>query len=245
MIRKWQSQMMAVLCLASILASCTVSNPTPTAVQPSPTVRQLVPPPVQDTATSPPVVVMTPTPGEVTPGLNAAPGSDFCAAPQVQAAISNLASALKDKDGADLAVLVDPVDGLDIYYRLANAPVHIASAEIVGLFTSTFIYTWGDQAGSGLPVAGTFSDELLPMLADVFERDNTQSCQDLSRGNGTGPTTALVEWPAEFAGMPFIAVFRAPGPQDNELDWRTWAVGFSLVNGQPKIRVLVQYFWEI
>ncbi len=78
-----------------------------------------------------------------------------------------------------------------------------------------------------------------------MDRSYSQACQSLERGTGTGPTTAVVEWPEELAGMPFIALYRAPGPQDNELDWRTWAVGFTVVDGVPKIRVLVQYFWEI
>jgi len=191
------------------------------------------------------VIVVSPTPGTVAPALEPTPGIAFCSDPRAQAAIEGLFAAVKSQDGTALAEVVDPVDGLDIYYRLANPPEHLTPDEISGLFTNNLAYTWGDQAGSGLPVEGAFSDVILPNLLDVFDRSFSQACQDLTTGVGTGPTTALVDWPAEFAGMPFVALFRAPGAGENELDWRTWAVGFTVVNGQPKIRVLVQYVWEI
>jgi hypothetical protein len=236
------SKLVVLLSIFSVLSGCTNVAGSPTATS---TVAPATPVAVQASSTPPSVIVVSPTPGKLEPPLEPTPGTAFCTHEQVQAAIEGLSSAIKTQDGAALAEVIDPVDGLDVYYRFANPSVHIAPEEIVGLFSSTFVYTWGDQAGSGLPVEGTFSGEILPLLLDVFEESSTQGCQDLATGVGTGPTTALVYWPAEFAEMPFVALFRAPGPQDNELDWRTWAVGFTVVNGQPKIRVLVQYFWEI
>ena len=236
------SKLMILLSIVSVLSGCAPVADSPTA---TPTAAPATPVPVQASSTPPSVIVVSPTPGTVEPALEPTPGTAFCTDARVQATIEGLTAAVKAQDGAALAEVIDPVDGLDVYYRLATPPVHIAPDEIVGLFTSTFAYTWGDQAGSGLPVEGTFSAEILPLLLDVFDKSFTQGCQDLTTGVGTGPTTALVDWPAEFPDMPFIALFRTPGPQDNELDWRTWAVGFTVVDGQPKIRVLVQYFWEI
>ncbi|MRR32593.1 hypothetical protein EG834_20205 [bacterium] len=236
------SKLVVLLSIVSVLTGCTPGIGSLTATS---TAAPATPVPVQASSTPPSVIVISPTPGPVVPKLEPTPGMAFCSDARVQAAIEGLTAAIQAQDGAALAEVIDPGDGLDVYYRLATPPVHIAPDEVVGLFTSTFVYTWGDQAGSGLPVEGTFSAEILPMLLDVFGKTFTQGCQDLATGVGTGPTTAFVNWPVEFADMPFIAMFRAPGPQDNELDWRTWAVGFTVVNGQPKIRVLVQYFWEI
>ncbi len=236
------SKLMVWMSIVSLLSGCTLVSGSPTATS---TAEIATPVPVQASNTPPRVIVVSPTPGTAVPALEPTPGTTFCSDARVQAAIGGLTAAVKAQDGPALEEVIDPVDGLDIYYRVATPPVHIAQDEIVGLFTSTFAYTWGDQAGSGLPVEGTFNVEILPLLLDVFEKSFTQGCQDLATGVGTGPTTALVYWPAEFAEMPFIALFRTPGPQDNELDWRTWAVGFTVVNGQPKIRVLVQYVWEI
>ena len=239
-------QSISLMILLTVVAGCGTgpATPSPTAmVTDNP---QSLPAPVGELTSTPPlVVVISPTPVATAPALQPTPGPDFCADARVQALLAAFSTALIDQDGAALAETIDPVEGLDIFYRLANQPVHISPVEVDALFTSTFAYTWGDQAGSGLPVEGPFSAEILPQLLDVFDRTNTQACQDLAFGSGTGPTTALVEWPAQFAGLPFVAVYRAAGAQDNELDWRTWAVGFTVVNGAPKIRVLVQYVWEI
>lgn len=236
---------LSLMILFAVVSGCATgpATPSPTALvtdNPSP----LSPAFEEHTSTPPPVVVISPTAVPTVPALQPTPGPDFCADARVQALLEAFSAALIDQDGAALAEITDP-DGLDIFYRFANPPVHIGPTEADALFTSTFSYTWGDQAGSGLPVEGAFSTEILPHLLDVFERPNTQACQDLAFGSGTGPTTAVVEWPAQFAGLPFIAVYRSAGAQDNELDWRTWAVGFTIVNGAPKIRVLVQYVWEI
>ena len=235
----------SLVVLLAVVTGCSTSITTPLPTATTTDNSQVLPSPVgEQTFTSPLVVVVSPTAVPTVPALQPTPGLEFCADARVQALLESFRAALIDQDGAALAEITDP-DGLDIFYRLANPPVHIGPTEVNTLFTSTFAYTWGDQAGSGLPVEGSFSTEILPHLLDVFERPNTQACQELAFGSGTGPTTAVVEWPAQFAGLPFIAVYRAAGAQDNELDWRTWAVGFTVVNGAPKIRVLVQYVWEI
>lgn len=235
----------SLVVLLEVVAGCSPSITTPLPTAMTTDSSQVLPSPVGGQKLTPPlVVVVSPTAVPAVPALQPTPGLEFCADARVQALLEAFHAALIDQDGAALAEITDP-DGLDIFYRLANPPVHIGPTEVDALFTSTFAYIWGDQAGSGLPVEGAFSTEILPHLLDVFERPNTQACQDLAFGSGTGPTTAVVEWPAQFAGLPFIAVYRAAGAQDNELDWRTWAVGFTVVNGAPKIRVLVQYVWEI
>lgn len=199
--------------------------------------------PQQTPTTQPNIIVITPT--QSSGLLLPTPGTSFCADPGVQAVLTGLITVIKENDGAALGSLIDPVDGLDIYYTSASLPVNITVETALDLFDSTLSYTWGDHPGSGLPVEGTFSVEILPLLLDGMDRPHTQACQNLETGIGTGPTTAVITWPEKHSGMPFIALFRAPGPQDNELDWRTWAVGFSVVNGEPKIRMLIQYFWEI
>jgi len=238
------SKLIAIVSIISVLCGCTPVTGTPTATDVAMPVAA-TPKPGQSSATPPNVFVISPTPGVPQSTLVATSGPAFCASDLVQAAIEALGAALKNQDGAALAEVIDPVEGLDIYYRLANPAVRFTPDQISGLFTSLLLYNWGNQAGSGLPVEGTFSGEILPKLLDVFDRSFTRACQDLKTGVGTGPTTALVDWPAEYAGMPFVALFRPPEPPDNELDWRTWAVGFTVVAGQPKIRVLVQYVWEI
>lgn len=225
-----------MLIFAAAVGGCTPAQETPT-------IASTLPAPAQTPTTQPNIIVITPT--QSTSLLLPTPGTSFCDDPGVQTVLTGLITAIKEQDGAALGSLIDPVDGLDIYYTSASLPVNISLESARDLFDSSFLYNWGDHPGSGLPVEGTFSVEILPMLLDVMDRPHSQGCQNLETGIGTGPTTATITWPEKHSGVPFIALFRAPGPQDNELDWRTWAVGFSVVNGEPKIRMLVQYFWEI
>lgn len=188
---------------------------------------------------------ITGAPESVENGILPTPGEAFCSEAQVQAVLENFMAALAERDGRALAQLIDAEAGLDIYYTAASEPVILNAQAVEGLFESTESQIWGTQPGSGLPVEGTFNDQILPALLDVVDRVHVQACQSLESGIGTGPTTAFVTWPSAHAGMPFIALYRAPGEQENELDWRTWAIGFTVINGVPKIRVLVQYFWEV
>lgn len=199
------------------------------------------PPPTP--TTQPENIVVTPT--QPANFLLMTPGTSFCENEQVQSVLRSLEDAIMDQDGAALRELIDPVSGVDIYFTAASSPVNFSADAVEKLFASSSSHVWGTHPGSGLPVEGTFAVEILPSMLDVMDRAYTQTCQSLEPGVGIGPTTALVEWPDEHSGVPFIALYRSPGPAENELDWRTWAVGFSVVNGEPKIRVLVQYFWEI
>lgn len=193
--------------------------------------------------TQPEIIVVTPTqPANL---LLMTPGASFCENEQVQSVLRSFLEAVRDQDGAALRELIDPVSGVDIYFTAASSPIHFSADAVEDLFASTSVYVWGTHPGSGLPVEGTFAVEILPSMLDVMDRRHAQACQSLEPGVGTGPTTALVEWPDEHSSIPFLALYRSPGPAEHELDWRTWAVGFSVVDGEPKIRVLIQYFWEI
>jgi len=233
---RWKSWAGTLLIFAMIAGGCVPAQ------EASPT-ASVLPAALPSATAQPNIIVLTPT--QSSGFLLPTPGLSFCDNPKVQAVLAGLKSAINNQDGTALSSLVDPVDGLDIYYTFVSPPVNVSVESASELFVSTFSYTWGDHPGSGLPVEGAFSVEILPSLLDVINRPHTQACQSLETGIGSGPTTAVISWPEKHSGMPFIALFRAPGPQDNELDWRTWAVGFSVVNGEPKIRILVQYFWEI
>jgi len=237
---KFNTSRLGIACLTLctlVLGACSNGSVQPTAAT-------LLPVQTQADTRQPDITDQTPTQSE--PALKATPGSEFCTDKRVQDTILALDQAITSGDSAALAVLIDPEEGLDIYYTSASQPVNISTEVAAGLFADETVYTWGDHPGSGLPVEGTFRDKILPLMLDVFGRAYTQSCQSLERGAGTGPTTAVVKiMPATTTDLPFIALYRAAGPEDNELDWRTWAVGFTVVDGQTKIRVLVQFFWEI
>lgn len=234
---QWAMLRVGILLIVVIAASGCVPP------EEAPQIASAFPAPPPTPTTQPEIIVVTPTqPANL---LLMTPGASFCENEQVQSVLRSFLEAVRDQDGAAIGELIDPVSGVDIYFTAASSPVNFSADAVEDLFESTSVYVWGTHPGSGLPVEGTFAAEILPSMLDVMDRAHIQACQSLETGVGTGPTTATVEWPDQHSGIPFVALYRSPGPEENELDWRTWAVGFSVVNGEPKIRILVQYFWEI
>lgn len=171
---------------------------------------------------------------------------DFCHDPRVDDLIKDLHQALEKRDGKLLSKLVSPKHGLTIHHNWWNPAVNIASPEAVeNLFISTTDYNWGTEDGSGLPIDGPFKDKILPKLLDVFQSDYTLHCNILETGVSAGGTAGLLNWPVEYSNLNYMVVFRPPPSVEDELNWRTWAVGVEYVNGVPYLAVLVQYYWEI
>jgi hypothetical protein len=110
------------------------------------------------------------------------------------------------------------------------------------LFNSNATYDWGAHPASGESLIGTFTDKVLASLIDVIGTDPKRICNTLQEGLSYGNTSEQIAWPALYRSLNFISLYR-PAPSDEELNWRTWAVGIDYVNGEPFIAVLVQYYW--
>ncbi len=172
------------------------------------------------------------------------PSQPFCADGRVGQLLDQFVLAMRKQDGAALGKLVSPAHGL-IVNRAAGSgtPVEITDpGEIANLFTSGSEYDWGTDSASGQPVSGSFKDKVFPELINVLGVSSTRFCNSLKAGQGTGPTSALVAWPADYAALNYVALFR-PAPADQEHDWRTWVVGIDYVKNTPYVSVLLQYTW--
>ncbi|GAB4526892.1 MAG: hypothetical protein Fur0018_12310 [Anaerolineales bacterium] len=166
----------------------------------------------------------------------------FCGNAQVQALVDSFVQAVRNEDGAALAALVSPVHGLTIRHEWWNPEVVFDAADVETLFSAQETYDWGIQDGSGDPLQGRFADVVLPRLQDVVQGEFSVVCDSLAAGEATGGTAGLVNWP--YPNLPFVALYRA-APADQELDWRTWALGIVWWQGRPYLAALVQYHWEI
>jgi len=166
-----------------------------------------------------------------------------CRDAQVQALIDAFVQAVQQRDGAALAGLVSPVHGLTVQHEWWNPPVTISAAQVRSLFEDETVYFWGLQDGSGMPLEGSFSDAIVPLLQEVLQNDFRQVCNSLEYGVATGGTAGRTLWP--YPNLPFVALYR-PAPEDAaEMDWRTWALGIVWENGRPYLAALIQYHWEI
>ncbi len=166
----------------------------------------------------------------------------FCRDPQVQALVEAFVQAVQAQDGAALADLVSPLHGLTIRHEWWNPEVTFRADEVGGLFSAEKAYDWGIQDGSGEALQGTFADVILPRLQDVAQGEFVTACNTLTNGEATGNTAGLVTWP--YPNLQYIALYRS-APADQEMDWRTWALGIVWWQGHPYLAALVQYHWEI
>jgi hypothetical protein len=169
----------------------------------------------------------------------------FCADGRVQDLLDQLSAAIQAQDGSALARLVSPLHGLFIRHEWWNPEVHFSDPQVVSnLFSSTVDYDWGKQDGSGEPIVGPFKDIILPELEDVLSAAYSGYCNTLEKDQATGNTAGLVKLPFEYQNLNYVSLYRAAKP-DDEMNWRTWAVGIEYVDGKPYLCYLIQYHWEI
>ena len=167
----------------------------------------------------------------------------FCNDPRIAALVDKFVAAIQARDGDALSQVVSPEHGLSMRVSWWNPTATFSSQnQIHKIFIDPTLYDWGIQDGSGLPIQGTFSDEVLPWMDDVLDGEFSWHCNDLE--NGSGASAGFILWPFEYQNINYIALYRAAAPGD-ELNWRTWAVGITYHQGQPYISFLVQYHWEI
>ncbi|MDX9865806.1 MAG: hypothetical protein RBT34_13465 [Anaerolineaceae bacterium] len=168
----------------------------------------------------------------------------FCEDPQVMQVVDQFIQGVEAESGQKIGKTITESKGLNIRLEWWNTNVHFTKDEAVKLFEDDTSYDWGIADGSGAPVQGSFMDVVQAKLLDVVAGDYVIRCDTLDFGVASGPSAGLVEWPADIPAQHYIAIYR-PAPADQELDWRTWVLGFEYVEGVPYISYLVQYHWEI
>lgn len=167
----------------------------------------------------------------------------FCSDPKVKAFVTSFLTALSEQDFAGLAVLTSPTHGLTIQTAWYNEGVTFKREQVAGLLQDDTVFAWGIEGGSGLPIQGTFKATVLPQMLNLFQGEVKSPCNSLEVNVGSGPTPGQTPWLFEYGNLNFVALYRA-APADQELDWRTWAVGIEIIAGSPYAMTMVQYRWE-
>ena len=153
--------------------------------------------------------------------------------------IENFRGAVITKNGDLFKSVVSPTRGLSV--RLLNGGnfANYTPEQVSWLFKSSYAYDWGLGAGSGLPVNGSFMDEVYPFLLQTFDTEADYTCNQLVLESAN----YVADWPAYYKAFNFYTV-HSPIPADNELGWHTFVVGFEYVDGEPYIMSLVHFAWE-
>jgi hypothetical protein len=163
----------------------------------------------------------------------------FCADPQVAVLLENFFLALQTENGESLAGLISPVHGLDLRYFHYGTLANYTPEEALWVFESSYEMLWGNAAGSGLVVQGTFREIPLPRLLEVFGAEHQLLCNDIGQLNAFAQTP----WLPEYENINFYQVYKPGTEQYGGLDWLAWLVGVEYVNGKPYLFSLTGFEW--
>lgn len=221
--------------LMLILVACAI----PVDAPPPPTALPTASP--QWTLTSAPTFPATPAPESPivltqTPFPTQPP--DFCSDIRGTELVNSLSKAIASKDGALLASLVSPSNGMDVRHYRDGKVINFDVEHARFIFESTFQADWGISFGSGEKTVGSFQEIVLPALEQVFTPNSLIVCGQIQ----TGRKNYFVEWP--YPAMNLYSVYFPGTDEFGLLDWQTWAVGMEIADGKPTLAALVHYMWE-
>ncbi len=166
--------------------------------------------------------------------------SAFCTDSRVNDLLNNVRSAMLNSNGDLLESLVSPEHGLDLRLWRWGTVANYTPKEAAWVFESDYVVSWGPAPGSGTETSGTFSEQPLPKLQEVFSANYSLHCNntlDLA-------TFSLEPWPAEYTNINFYTVYKPGSEQYGGLDWRAWIAGVEFVQGTPKLVALIHFQWE-
>jgi hypothetical protein len=167
------------------------------------------------------------------------PSGTFCSDERVTNVLENLRGAVITKDGELFKSAVSPTRGLSVRLLTNGNWANYTPEQVSWLFKSSYVYDWGLGAGSGLPVTGSFMDEVYPFLLRALDTESRYACNQVL----VGGTTYTATWPDYYRNFNYYSAYM-PLPDDSELGWHTFLIGFEYVNGQPYVINLVHYAWE-
>ncbi len=166
--------------------------------------------------------------------------STFCSDSRVTDLLNNVRTAMLNSNGELLGSLVSPEHGLDLRLWRWGTVANYTPKEAAWVFQSDYVVKWGPAPGSGMDTNGTFSQQILPKLQEVFSANYTLNCN-----NPLDLATFSVEpWLSEYANVDFYTIFKPGSDQYGGLDWRAWIAGVEYVQGKPMLFALIHFQWE-
>ena len=164
----------------------------------------------------------------------------FCEDDRAEQLLAKFTRAVIERDAEALMKVINPERGLVIRHNWYNTDILFTSEDQIELFLSQESLDWGQEADSGLPIQGSFTEIIAPKLDDVFLKPFKLTCRELQWGSTAGE----VLWPSEFDNMNYYGLYRPAKPNGNEFDWRSWGIGMEYLEGEPYISLLIHYSSE-
>ena len=165
----------------------------------------------------------------------------FCENAEITKLLADLETTVINQDGNLLAQLIHPERGLRIHHAWWNPEVRISQFDVRQIFTSTANYDWGRQDGSGLPIVGSFKENILPLLQEDLVLATETSCDEIIHG----ATAGLVRLPEGYDMVHYYSLHRPGTDEFAGMNWGTWVVGVEKWQGTYYVSFLVHFQWEI
>ena len=160
----------------------------------------------------------------------------FCSDARIPSMIEQLKGSVNQSNGDLFAALVSPTRGVNVRLWAYSNEVNFNSAAARNIFAGTDSHNWGGGP-SGIPDVGSFRDIIQPKLLEVLNAPDMQmSCDDL-----TNVYPLANPWP--YPTIHFYNLYK-PATPGNELDFRTWLIGFEYIDNQPYLYGMVTIVWE-
>jgi len=140
-----------------------------------------------------------------------------------------------------LAQLVHPERGLRLHHSWWNPEVRLTQANVRNIFASNIQIDWGVQDGSGNPITGTFSQEILPLLQNDLLKASESACDEILHGG----TAGLVRLPDGYEPVHYYSLHRPGTEEFAGMNWGTWVVGVEQWQDSWYVSFLVHFQWEI
>ena len=171
-----------------------------------------------------------------------ADGEAFCQDEVVADLLTDLETAVTNQDGDLLAQLIHPERGLRLRHSWWNPEVLLDHDEVSDIFTGSTSYEWGVEDGSGNPIVGYFSQEILPLIQeDLLLADDEPACDEIRHGG----TAGIVRLPDEYQHIHYYSFHRPGTDEFSGMNWGTWVVGIERWQGEYYLSFLVHFAWEI
>lgn len=165
----------------------------------------------------------------------------FCQDEAGRDVLMDLETAVANQDGALLAQLIHSERGLRIRQSWWNPEIEISQTDARQIFASAASYDWGVQDGSGNPIVGSFSQEILPMLQKDLLAAAETGCDEIIHGG----TAGYVRLPDGYGAVHIYSLHRPGTDEFAGMNWGTWVVGIEQWQGAFYISFLVHFQWEI
>ena len=222
-----------IFILLSLLTACNLTSPGPASslsTLPATPIPSLPFPTTHPTTAPPAVNVQSPTPAVSIPQ---------------QAVIDRafgVITALKDKDLVALSTFVHPVSGVRFspYAFTSDANLVFTAQQVIGLFSDSTVYTWGQFSGSGTSIDLTFAEYYSQFIFDLDFASLTQ----LSLNHRLGVSTSM-DNSQEYYPNSMVVEFYYPGsdPQAQSLDWRSLRLVFTESGGTWYLAGIIHDQW--